>query len=508
MIAKPFARVVRSPLLIIVFYTVFYLTSRLQNLTSLPVFGDEAIYIRWSQIIKNVETLRFVPLTDGKQPLFMWIVAVFLKFSSDPLLAGRLVSVFAGLATSLIIFQTICYLINFSDPETNPLINLISTLKKNYFRASPVLLIYLFSPFFFFFDRLALADNLLSFFGSLSLLLSLLLARCRRLDLALILGFSLGFGLLTKSPALYFVILTFVTYIIINRSASFKTFYYPLVSSLVAFAMYSILKLGPQFHQIALRNRDYVYTLSEIITHPLDPLVPHLKDIFTLYGHFFSIYLILFFLAIILLSVSRFRHRTILVLLIWWLVPLLANASFAKSFTARYILFTTPPLIILIGYLASYFNYKVVLPLLFLLLPNVFTLYRLSTSPFTYKLPPTETGYLQDWTSGWGIRDSASYLINRAKTHNVIVGTEGAFGTLPDGLQIYADGVKQLTIIGVGLGFTSLPPSLINAKNYGDDVYLLINQSRNNLSTAEQQKITPIFRHPKPDNDFLILYQL
>ena len=52
---------------------IIFFVTRLVNLTSIPVFGDEAIYLRWSQVIKNVETLRFIPLNDGKQPLFMWL---------------------------------------------------------------------------------------------------------------------------------------------------------------------------------------------------------------------------------------------------------------------------------------------------------------------------------------------------------------------------------------------------------------------------------------------------
>ena len=74
---------------------VFYFISRLVNLNSLPVFGDEAIYVRWAQIIKSVDTLRFIPLTDGKQPLFMWLNAATLKFIVDPLIAGRIISVFS-----------------------------------------------------------------------------------------------------------------------------------------------------------------------------------------------------------------------------------------------------------------------------------------------------------------------------------------------------------------------------------------------------------------------------
>ena len=46
---------------------------------SLPVFADESIYIRWAQIMRSEATLRFLPLSDGKQPLFMWAAIPFLK---------------------------------------------------------------------------------------------------------------------------------------------------------------------------------------------------------------------------------------------------------------------------------------------------------------------------------------------------------------------------------------------------------------------------------------------
>ena len=76
-------------ILISVFLIVFYLFSRFQNLLAMPVFGDEAIYLRWSQIIKNEETMRFIPVSDGKQPLYMWLTVPFYKIFSDPLFAGR-----------------------------------------------------------------------------------------------------------------------------------------------------------------------------------------------------------------------------------------------------------------------------------------------------------------------------------------------------------------------------------------------------------------------------------
>jgi predicted membrane-bound mannosyltransferase len=77
---------------------------RTYNLTSIPVFADEAIYIRWAQVMQAEPTLRFLPLSDGKQPLFMWTVIPFLKLFTDPLVAGRMVSVATGIGSLVGIF--------------------------------------------------------------------------------------------------------------------------------------------------------------------------------------------------------------------------------------------------------------------------------------------------------------------------------------------------------------------------------------------------------------------
>ncbi|KKU81065.1 MAG: hypothetical protein UY08_C0003G0016 [Candidatus Gottesmanbacteria bacterium GW2011_GWA1_47_8] len=76
-----------------------FLVLRFYKLLSLPVFVDESIYIRWSQVMRAEPTLRFLPLSDGKQPLFMWLVIPALKLFRDPVFAGRTISVVAGFAT-------------------------------------------------------------------------------------------------------------------------------------------------------------------------------------------------------------------------------------------------------------------------------------------------------------------------------------------------------------------------------------------------------------------------
>ncbi len=76
-----------------------FLLTRLINLNLIPVFADEAIYIRWAQLIGDKFYNFFIPLSDGKTPLFMWLLAPLLKLNFDPLLTGRVLSVFAGLLT-------------------------------------------------------------------------------------------------------------------------------------------------------------------------------------------------------------------------------------------------------------------------------------------------------------------------------------------------------------------------------------------------------------------------
>ena len=270
---------------------------------------------------------------------------------------------------------------------------------------------------------------------------------------------------------------------------------------------------------ISIRNKDYIWSISEILKHPLDPLKPHLINTLDLYINYISIPLIIFGITgLVLFFLDKKNKESILnpkylVLICWWLLPLIANAAMAKVFTARYILFTIPSLVVLISIGFSNFLTKIKLNILkIILLISIFALnisfiYKISINPFNHKLSSTEQGYLSDWTSGWGIKESADFLKERSLSANVIVGTEGFFGTLPDGLQIYGNKIPHLTIIGVGLGFSELPKNLVDAKNHGDEVYLLINKSRLKLNITDLNKLQLVKSFDKPGEDKLLLYK-
>jgi len=512
----------KKTLSVLIVIALFFFT-RLIRITSLPVFADEAIYIRWSQIIKNIETLRFIPLTDGKQPLFMWLVVPFLSYISNPLIAGRLVSVLSGFLNIVFLFLTTNLLLYKNNKHANPINLIIDSIKANFYPSLLSSIIYILLPFTLFFDRLATPDNLLSAFSLIAIFLTILQSKYYRLDISIILATTLGLAWITKSPALYFIAIStafLLANLFINKNnQKIKGLFHILLVPTISFIIYNLLKLGPQFHMIALRNKDYIWPLSEILKHPLDPFKPHLMAAFNVYKYFLSWPFIILFPISLILSIKNKKYKTItppvIYVFLTFLAPLLATTSMAKVFTGRYILFTITPLILILVSLLSGSTKtpklpRFFIPLIFILIftPNIIKANKIIFSPFDLNLPDTEAGYINDWTAGWGLKDISDYLIDRSKHANVIVGTEGAFGTLPDGLQIYTDSVPRLTIIGQGVHLSQIPASLLEANQYGDEVYLLINSDRHFLDVSELNKMEVIDTYTRPDQTELVLYEL
>lgn len=451
---------------------------RIYNIFSIPIFADEAIYIRWAQVMRSESTLRFLPLSDGKQPLFMWVTIPFLKVFADPLVAGRMVSIFSGLATIMGIFL------------------LTHKLSHSKYIALVASFFYAISPFSVFFDRMALVDSMLSMFGVWSLYFAVLTAQKLRLDTAMLAGFALGGGWLTKSPGLFFLLMLPATGLLVSWEKGLKEklihavklFSLWLVSWGISIALYNILRLGPNFHMIGIRNKDYVFSFQEALRHPLDPLQFHTAEIIDWFWRLLPGTVLIVAIIGILVSLKTY-WRAAFLLLVWALFPLLVQAEFAKVFTARYILFTLPPIFVLAGmaFLPVFkrFSKRVIaLFLIIIAVPALWFDYLLLTSPDKASLPPNErSGYLEVWTAGTGIREAASYIKNQKLNikdgeEGIVVGTEGFFGTLPDGLQIYIEDIPGVTVIGVGITLSDVHKSLIDAKKAGNSVYLIVNSTR------------------------------
>ncbi len=474
---------------------VFAFVLRIYHLTLLPVFADEAIYIRWSQVMAVDNTLRFLPLSDGKQPLFMWVLMVIMNQRLDPLFLGRILSVFSGLGTIVAVFG----------------------ISYSLFKSKKIALIASFwtaiCPFIVFFDRIALVDSMLAMFGSWAFFLGIVTAKTKRLDMAMLTGFALGGALLTKSPALFFAIILPLTWVVSKWPRGKKAtishltqlFGLFLATYAIGYGMYSVLRLGPNSQLVVSRNLDYVFPLSHVLSNPFDPFWFHVKEIF---GDWFLKLglgiLVLLFIPGIVDAFKKYKWEVFL-LLAWFLFPLIAQAEYAKVFTARYILFTLPPFFVLVttAFLSKNKLYLKILTAGFILIvvQSLWIDYLFATDPEKAPLPNSErSGYLEEWTAGTGIREVAQYirgLHDKNPNQQIVVGTEGYFGTLPDGLQIYLDGIPKIVVVGVGLDLNHVPQSLIDSRKSGNPTYLVINSSRFKISNPLGVGLKLIAAYPK-----------
>ncbi len=193
--------------------------------------------------------------------------------------------------------------------------------------------------------------------------------------------------------------------------------------------------------------------------------------------------------------------KEVIVLLVWLLFPLLAQAEYAKVFTARYILFTIPFFLLI-----SSLSLKVARQYKFIFLPffvvfvvfSLFQDFQFAFNPEGSLLPRNErSGYLEEWTAGTGIREVSEYLINfySKEKGEILVGTEGYFGTLPDGLQIYLDGYPQIRVVGMGLDFGSVPGGLVASAGNGTPTFFVVNSSRSKIENLENLKL--LAEYPK-----------
>jgi 4-amino-4-deoxy-L-arabinose transferase-like glycosyltransferase len=202
-------------LLLATFLGGLCLLVRLPGLMAMPIFGDEAIYLRWAQLVRGDGVgiaHPWVSLADPKPPLHFWLLAIVLHFTADPLLAARLLSVLSGaFATALML------------PVGMELGRLIAHGEKMRARVNGHLwgltaaVLSIFCPFLAFYQRLASADSLFVAESLLILWLSLRWGRLAALPpdmldrscawyTALFLGPAMGAALMTRQGLSYTIL--------------------------------------------------------------------------------------------------------------------------------------------------------------------------------------------------------------------------------------------------------------------------------------------------------------
>lgn len=460
-----FPKLTRKDILKLALIIILYLGLTSLNITKLPIFVDEALYLRWSQIAWHDASWRFISLTDGKQPLYIWFVIPFMKFISDPLLAGRIAAIVSGLATVLGMWY-LGWLVK--DKRTGYIASFLTII----------------SPFLFFYYRFAVMESMLTAVGIWSLNLSILLAKTRRLDMGLLLGMVVGMGLLVKSSGLFFFILMPAAYaLVVTRKnlISKKTLRYIvliIIAGLIAQAFNNVQRLSPWMHMIGQKNSFFVVPFREIFQEGAR-LSNNIADLFRWHTRYTTLAMMLVALFGAF-KLGQDKKRMAIVLAIWLLVPLLGAASIAKLFAPRYIVFATPYLLIFASYgLSKFRGLRLSIATLIVSIAPLFLIGNLIVDPVHFPYVPVDEGYVNGWSAGNGTKQIGEYLVSQAKKgqDNIIVYTEGTFGILPHGLELYTDGqTEKLHIIGLyPIGEIPPPRTVETALTQGS--YLILNNT-------------------------------
>lgn len=478
--------------------TVFIVT-RIISLAKLPVFADEAIYLHWAQVAANEpEKYLFLPMLDGKPPLHTWLLIPFATLVQDPLWGGRLLSVLAGLATVCILDRLIVHL---GGKKAARLVGF---------------LIVTFAPFWHFHHRMALAESLLSLWFSASLLFGLRSLERPSWKNALLLGLSLGVALWTKTSAFFFLPILILLPLLealnkakkLNKGILFS-FYNPFtgghfaIGLIIGLLTFTTLKLSPLFPYLFTRSLDYTFTVQEIIggewRYVIGTSLPRILGWLIWY---FSPFLFVPLVA------SRTKSKLLLFLGLIFLIPLV---MFGRVLSPRYF-FPIAPLFTVACALAlenlrSFLTRKLIVSF-FLIYSSVFLVVSWWNPDYYPFVATDRTQYLEDWSSGHGIREVADFIEKRLEKGPVTVATEGFFGTLPDGLAIYFNKPKyegRLEVIGVGQPITAFREDLL-AKAKERELYLVVNADRLSINPLpEYLKVIDQFERPNNAPPLLLL---
>lgn len=478
--------------------SVVYLLAHLYSLTTFPVFADEAIYIRWAQLIRD-DWQRYLlfPLNDGKTPLYMWVLSLTQSLTHDQLASARLVSVLVGLAQLWV---------------TAGIVRALGGRPKTQLLAMGLTAIL---PFWFFQHQVALIDGMLALWISVSVWC--LLNYLKHAKTGWLVGIGLGWGLalLTKLPAVgcipAFAILFLGTVRAGKRVLRQKMV---LVGSSLALGtgMFLLLRLSLSFGQLFSRGSDFLFPIREVVG---GRWLQTIQNTPTYLGYFWS-YLSPTGFLLLLIGLFSKKHQRPIHLLFWSGVAFVAPiALMGKLVFARYLfpaaLFFTPALALTFESVYAGLSTAPLLKkvlggmVLCVFLANTLTHslqfdWKLATDPNNTPFVSSDRQqYLLEWSSGHGIREVIDLLRAQTATSTLAVATEGRFGTLPDGILMYLHerDVSKLYVEGIGLPINGLPDTFVTRAASFDSTWLVVNSYRMGITLPPSKLITQYCR-PEP----------
>ncbi len=485
-------------LVLLFFLSATYFIIRLVAIRDLPLFTDEAIYIRWAQMGLYDAGLRLTSLSDGKQPLFIWLITALMSIISNPLAAGRMVSVLTGFLTGIGLFF------------------LAFELFKNKWVSILAVSFYVILPFSLVFNRMALYESTSGMFLVWGLLVGIILTKKLQLQYSFILALIMGGGILTKTTGFLLIYLLPLLLLLLsvtktNRVSKLFTWVGLIVVAVgVSLLYYSVLQLSPQFYQINEKNAIFIYHFQELAHYgAFYKWIPNLLTLISWIALYVSIPAFIIF--IVSLFFIRINWKQKMVLLLWFAIPFIGYGLLGRQLNPRYIYPITLPLLPLFAANIIDAHKKVelrkaILASIFICIVSMLYIdYRIITSFAFSPIPQDDLNqYINGTSAGGGIKESIVFLSQKAQEGPMYIATEGIYGSLPTtAMELYFlhhPGVQK-----GGFEASKRIPKLLVEKTYEMPVYIIFNQTQDPPAwpmekIAEYQK--------GASNNYLRLYQL
>ena len=427
------------PLLALV---LLYLASRLFKLTALPLYNDEAMYINWGRlIVEDPQKQVFISLTDGQQPLFLWLVAFsYWLGKSHFLFFGRMISVIAGLGTLITLYF---------------LGKKLFSHRIGFISAS----FYVLAAFPLWYDRLAIKDSFLMLLAALIFYFAIRQVEDKNWW-AIIAGLILGIALLTKGIAYFFIGLYPLTVFLLTLKRSkklwsdllFNQLKWTSIALLLAFVIQSLMFLSPLSSQIGPKNSVFLLSLAEVLNFPIQLWRNNLYSTIMWWWQYYGG--IIISLAGLGFGLFYFQRQIAkgMILLSWIILPIIFEIFTAKIYIPRYFLFTFIPLSLVVAYSLNWLlaklknKYFQAILVVLVFLPNLILDSQILFEPAKARLPQVERWqYFEGWPAGYGFRDLVIFLKTNYLNKNVLLITEKET-LVSSGLPLYLTDFSNIKI--------------------------------------------------------------
>lgn len=482
---KVYRLIKEKPLVLLVFTYFFF---RLPNLTKLSIFNDEAIYLHWSQIIVRTHQFFYPAAFDGKQPLPIWLFSLAGIFSSNLLLASRLLVVLIGLGTTLAIFLTAKKIFN----------------QKIAFL---VALIYLLVPYVFLFERMALMEGMLNLVAIWSFYLVLCLLEKPLTKWAIALGIILGVGMWIKSSSIFFLFLTILSllggYFFRKKD---RCYLIVLIYLLIIFlAVFAPLFLQPSYQRIAQKDLEFRLSSSEILSFPVNVWFKN----FRLYSSWLIFYATPFLLVLGLLGLRKSA------LSLWFFLPFLAALIFSRQPNSRYIVLIIPFLVLLVGQTLKFLEKRkvfFVMAFVLIIIPCLLYDLLLLVKPERYfhffpqnqAILVDKSQYITNWTSGYGIEPVVDYLNQASQEEKILVGVRLDSGNPESAIFVYLERNPNIDLFYYPLDKKSI--ELLTSSEFPYQAFVV---TRDNQVGGMEKYLEEINKFFKPGREnYVGLYQI